>query len=207
MPVVQYDETTAAPALAGVSTALGAVAFVLMLTRPSLPVAVVVGTAGIVAAALGLAALRLRSAPRLVPLVGVGTGAATALVLVAALGLTLVDRPAPVRPAPSAAAAAAAAAPARSELTGVVNTLAYLLARSRDADGGWPASIAVAADGRVYATSGPNVGHVLVHTPTGTRLDYDVTDDHRRMLLTLSVTGDPAATVRYSSATGLSTNE
>lgn len=159
-----------------------------------------------VAPALAAAALRLSSERRALAGVGVATGAAAALLLVAALGATVLDRPARLD-GPSVTATAVPTVPVRAELAGAVSTLAYLLSQARAADGGWPASIAVTADGRVYATSGPNVGHLLLRTPVGTTLDYAVSDDGGRMALTLSAEGDPAATVRYSSTTGLSTNE
>jgi hypothetical protein len=187
------------------SVAIGVAALVGVAAAPLPVVGVLAGTAGIVAAVAGVAALRARSPEAPVALLGVAAGGIAALLLVAQLGLTLVERrsvPAAGGPAP-----AAAAVPTRAALTQSVNTLAYLLAQSRTADGAWPAGLAVTDDGRVYATSGPNVGHLLLQAPAGASVSYAVSADRSRCVLTMAATADRAVLVRFSSATGLSTNE
>jgi hypothetical protein len=187
------------------SVALGVGAFVLVVAAPALSVAVLAGTAGIVAAALGLAAVKARASEVSVAVAGIAVGALAALLLVAQLGSTLLDRSdAGPRERPSAAVTPA---PTRTALAGAVNTLAYLLAQARGGTGGWPASLAVTADGRVYATTGPNVGHLLMQAPAGARVSYAVSADRTRCVLTMTAAADPSVAVRFSSTSGLSTND
>jgi hypothetical protein len=59
----------------------------------------------------------------------------------------------------------------------------------------------------VYATSGPNVGHLLLQAPTGATVSYAVSADRSRFVLTMAAAADRAVAVRFSSTTGLSTNQ
>jgi hypothetical protein len=193
---------SAALAAAWGSLALGTAGLVLVATAPTPLVAVLAGTAGIAGAAVGLALLRARAAEAPVPVAGIAAGALAALLLVAQLGVSILDRPAAARPT-----TAPTAVPTRAALAGAVNSLAYLLTLGRSSDGAWPAGLAVTDDGRVYATSGPSVGHVLLRTPAGTTVTYAVSPDRSRCTLVMRATADPGVAVRFSSTTGLSTND
>jgi hypothetical protein len=187
------------------SVALGLGALALVVAAPAPFVAVLAGTAGICAAATGLAAVKARASERSVAVVGIAVGALAALLLVAQLGTTLLDRgDAAPRARP---VAAAASTPSRTALAGAVNTLAYLLAQARGGAGDWPASLAVTGDGRVYATTGPNVGHLLLQAPAGATVSYAVSRDRTRCVLTMTADADPSIAVRFSSTSGLSTND
>src|SRR4051794_4604519 len=156
------------------SVGLGIAGLVLVAVDPAPVVAVLAGTAGIAAATAGGAVLTARPPGRrsrtAVPAVGTATGALAALLLVAQLGATLVTSSgaAPVH----RVAVPAVAIPTRAALAGAVNALAYLLATARPDDGGWPAGLAVTGDRRLYATSGPNVGHLLLQAPARATLSY-----------------------------------
>jgi hypothetical protein len=189
------------------SVMLGGAALVLLVTTPAPFVAVLAGTAGIVAAATGLAAVKTRRSEVAVPAIGIVIGALAAVLLVAQLGTTLLARSdAADRPGP-AAETTAVPAPTRAALAGAVNTLAYVLAQARGESGGWPATLAVTGDGRIYATAGPNIGHLLLQAPAGATVSYDVSADRTRCVLTMTATTDPTVAVRYSSTSGLSTND
>jgi hypothetical protein len=187
------------------SVALGAGALVLVLAAPLPSIAVLAGTAGIVAAATGLAALKARARAGAVPGVGIAVGGLAALLLVVQLGTTLLSRSdsAPLSPP---LAAAAAPAPTRTALARAVSTLAYLLAQARSG-GDWPASLAVTVDGRIYSTTGPSVGHLLLTAPAGATVSYEVSADRTRCILTMTAAADPSVAVRFSSTSGLSTND
>jgi hypothetical protein len=186
------------------SVVLGIAALVLVAAAPAPAVAVLAGTAGIVAAATGLATLKARAPGTAVPAAGIAVGGLAALLLVAQLGMTLLSR---AKVAPLPRPAAAPATPSRAALAGAVNTLAYLLVQGRRGDDAWPADLAVTRDGRVYATAGPNIGHVLLQAPAGTTISYAVSADRTRCVLTMAAVADPAVSVRFSSTTGLSTND
>jgi hypothetical protein len=188
------------------SVALGIGALVLVVAAPAPAVAVLAGTAGIVAAATGLAVLKARAPATSVPAVGITVGALAALLLVAQLGTTLLNRADGARPVPRPAAVAAPT-PSRTALAGAVTMLAYLLSQARGGDGDWPASLAVTDDGRVFATAGPNVGHLLLQAPAGATVSYVVSADRSRCVLTMAATADPSLSVRFSSTKGLSTND
>ena len=187
------------------SVALGAGALVLVLAAPLPSVAVLAGTAGIVAAATGLAALQARRSAGVAPAFGIAVGGLAALLLVAQLGTVLLSRSDPA-PLSRPAAATAAPAPTRSALASAVSTLAYLLAQARSGPD-WPASLAVTVDGRIYSTSGPSVGHLLLTAPAGATVSYEVSADRTRCILTMTAAADPRVTVRFSSTSGLSTND
>jgi hypothetical protein len=193
---------SAALAAAWASLTLGTAGLVLVATAPTPLVAVLAGTAGIAGAAVGLALLKARAAEAPIPAAGIVLGALAALLLVAQLGGAILDRPAVERPAP-----AAPVVPTRAALAGAVNSLAYLLTLGRSSDGDWPAGLAVTDDGRVYATSGPSVGHLLLRAPAGTTVSYAVSPDRSRCTLVMRATADPGVVVRFSSTTGLSTND
>lgn len=186
------------------SVGLGVGSLVLLVAAPAPFVAVLAGTAGIVAAATGLAAVKARTSFATVPATGILVGALAALLLVAQMGTTLLARS---TAAPQSRPAAAVAAPSRTALAGAVNTLAYVLAQARGASGGWPATLAVTGDGRIYATAGPNVGHLLLQAPAGATVSYDVSADRTRCVLTMTAAADPTIAVRFSSTSGLSTND
>lgn len=187
------------------SVALGLGALALVVAAPAPFVAVLAGTAGICAAATGLAAVKVRGSEPTVAMVGIAVGALAALLLVAQLGTTLLDRS---EAAPQARpVAAGTSTPSRTVLAGAVNTLAYLLAQARGGTGDWPASLAVTGDGRVYATTGPNVGHLLLQAPAGATISYSVSPDRTRCVLTMTADADPRIAVRFSSTSGLSTND
>jgi hypothetical protein len=194
---------SAALAAAWGSLALGTAGLLVVATGPAPIVAVLAGTAGIAGAATGLALLKARAAEAPVPAAGIAAGALAALLLVAQLGATILDRPAASAPRP----AASEAVPTRAALVGAVNSLAYLLALGRASDGDWPAGLAVTGDGRVYATSGPNVGHLLLRAPEGATVSYAVSPDRSRCTLIMRASADPSVAVRFSSTTGLSTND
>lgn len=194
---------SAALAAAWSALALGTAGLAVVATRPAPVVAVLAGTAGIAAAAVGLAILKARAAEAAVPAAGIAAGALAALLLVAQLGGTLLEGTA----APQRPAAVAATVPTRTTLARAVNNLAYLLALARTSDGAWPAGLAVTGDGRVYATSGPDVGHLLLRAPEGATVAYAVSPDRSRCTLVMRAAADPRVVVRFSSATGLSTND
>jgi hypothetical protein len=200
------DHAVRGPALLAAewaSVVLGIAALVLVAAAPAPAVAVLAGTAGIAAAATGLAAVQARASRRAVPALGIAVGALAAVLLVTQLGATMLDR----GDAPRPRAAAATPTPSRTALAGAVNTLAYLLAQARVGDAGWPASLAVTGDGRVYSTAGPNVGHLLLQAPAGATVSYAVSADRTRCILTMASAADPTISVRFSSTMGLSTND